>query len=682
MTRHKALVNEHTAPMRGVLKRQALLGVSFLVLSIRGFAQSQDLTQLSLEDLMNTKVTSVSKKEQSLSRTASAIFVISAEDIRRSGATNIPDLLRMVPGVDVAQINANTWAISARGLNDRFSNELLVLLDGRNVYTPTFGGAFWDVLDVPLEDIDRIEVIRGPGGTIWGANAVNGVINIITKKAAQTQGGMVVAGAGNLDQGFGTAQYGGRLGKSTDYRVYTKYFNQDHMPGLGGQEGADGWHLLRGGFRVDSTLSPKDTLTVQGDVYSGEEGNPSAFLPSVTSPAPVDIVRTVPLSGGFIQSVWDHSFSTRSDTTFSVFFDRYKRDDELMEQRNTFAFEFQHHIALGSRQDFIWGANYRNTDSDSHGDFAFSLNPPDINMQLFSLFVQDEIALVPDKLYLTGGVRLDHNYYTGFNVLPNARASWTRNTRQMFWAAISLANRTPAETDTASRISFGGFPGPGGIPALAALVGNPHFDDEALIAYETGYRTTVLKNLSIDFAAYYSAYSHQETTEPAAPFFESTPAPPHLVFPLTYENLMHGHAPGFEAAVNWKATDRWMLSPGYAFEQIHMHLDPTSHDTGSVLDAEGNSPVNSAQLRSHFDLVHGVTWDASTYFVDRLRSREVPSYTRLDTGLTWRWTEGLAMSVVGQNLVKDRHLEFVDDSGSMRSTLIKRSAYAKFTWQF
>src|SRR6202021_2766352 len=210
--------------------------------------QTPDLADRSLEDLMSIQVTSVSKTEQKLSRVASAVFVITQEDIRRSGATNIPDLLRMVPGVDVAQINANTWAISVRGLNGRFSNEVLVMLDGRNVYTPTFGGAFWDVLDLPLEDIERIEVIRGPGATIWGANAVNGVINIITRKAAETRGGMVVAGAGNLDQGFGTVQYGGGLGKSTDYRVYTKYFNQDHMPGLTGSDGADGWHLLRGGF--------------------------------------------------------------------------------------------------------------------------------------------------------------------------------------------------------------------------------------------------------------------------------------------------------------------------------------------------------------------------------------------------------------------------------------------------
>jgi iron complex outermembrane receptor protein len=666
---------------RGLIR--ALVLLMLLTMTIKsGGQQIKDLSQASLEDLLNIRVTSVAKTEQSLSRTASAVFVITPEDIRRSGATNIPDLLRMVPGVDVAQINANTWAISARGLNSRFSNELLVLLDGRNVYTPTFGGVFWDVLDTPLEDIERIEVIRGTGGTIWGVNAVNGVINIITRKATNTHGGMVVAGGGNLNQGFGTVQYGSGLGKNTDYRVFTKYFNQDHMQGLDGTNGGDGWHLLRGGFRADSTLSAKDTLMVQGDLYAGEEAEPSTTLTSVTSPGPQNVDQAAALSGGFLQSVWNHAFSSRSDTTLQISFDRYKRGDVLRVEGSTLNVDFQHHFALGTRQNFVWGANYRNTDSDTHGDLTFSLNPPHVNMQLFSLFIQDDVALVPDKLYVTLGTRLDHNYYTGFNILPSARVAWTPSASRMLWAAVSRADRTPAETDTASRINFGGFTGPGGVPVLAALVGNPHFNDEGLTDYEVGYRTALWKHLSIDLAAYYGNYSHQETVEPATAFFETTPAPAHLVLPVTYENLMHGEAHGFEASVNWKPTGRWTLSPGYAFEQIHMHLDPTSKDTGSVLDAEGSSPVDSAQLRSHLALTRGLAWDASAYFVDRLRSGEVPSYTRVDTGFTWSWTEHLSSGVFGQDLAKDRHLEFVDDSGSVRSTEVKRSVYAKFMWKF
>jgi len=621
-----------------VLAQMAML----LLLSFPAWPQAAlvDLTSLSLEDLMNTKVSSVSKTEKKLSRTASAIFVITAADIARSGATNIPDLLRMVPGVDVAQINGNTWAISVRGLNGQFSHELLVLVDGRNVYTPTFGGVLWDTLDLPLEDIERIEVIRGPGATVWGANAVNGVINIITKKAAQTQGGMLVAGAGNLDQGFGTAQYGGGLGKNTNYRVFTKYFNQDHLPAAGGGVGFDGWHLLRGGFRTDSQLSGKDNITFEGDLYAGHENSPET----------PNINVKVPLSGGVLSSTWDHVVSARSDTRLQISFDRYKRNDILTETRHTAAVDFQHHYLWGDRQDIVWGGGYRFTTSNTVA--TLSSIPPHLNMQLFSAFFQDEVALVPERVYVTLGTKLEHNQYTGFNLMPSARVSWTPSTRQMFWAAISRAERTPAEFDNSV---------------------SPNFKDEGAIAYEAGYRTTIGRDLSIDVATFYTTYDHQRTTEP-------TPAPAALLF--TFQNLMHGEAHGFEIAANWKVTDRWSLSPGYAFEQIHMHLKAPSQDTSSVFEDEGSSPVHSAQVRSHVNLRHDVSWDVSVYFVDRLKSGGAPAYTRLDTGLTWRWTEALSMSVVGQDLWKDRHLEFVDNAGRVRSTLMKRSVYAKLTWQF
>ena len=645
-------------------------------------ATPPDLTSLSLEDLMNTKVTSASKTEQRISRTASAIFVITAADISRSGATNIPDLLRMVPGVDVAQINANTWAISARGLNGRFSNELLVMVDGRNVYTPTFGGVLWDTLDLPLEDIERIEVIRGPGAAVWGANAVNGVINIITKKAAETHGGMLVAGAGNLDRGFGTAQYGGGLGKNTNYRVFTKYLNQYRLPAAGGAVGFDGWHLLRGGFRTDSHLSRKDNLMVEGDLYTGQENSPATFLPSVTSPGLQNIDVEVPLSGGFLSSTWDHAVSARSDTRLQISFDRYKRNDILTEARNTVAVEFQHHFVWGDRQDIVWGGGYRYTASDTRGNLTASFIPPDLNMQIFSAFFQDEVALVPNRLYVTLGSKLEHNLYSGFNWMPSARVSWTPSTRQMFWAAISRAERTPAESDAAVRANVGGFPGPGGSPVLLAFVGNPNFENEGATAHEAGYRTTIGRNLSIDVATFYTTYDDQQTTEPAAAFFENSPAPAHTVLPFTFQNLMHGEGHGVEIAANWKVTDRWRLSPGYAFEQIHMHLEAPSQDPSGAFDDEGTNPVHSAQLRSHVDLRHGISWDVSGYFVDRLKSGGAPAYTRLDTGLTWRWTEALSMTVVGQDLWKDRHVEFVDDAGAVRSTLIKRSIYGKLTWQF
>jgi iron complex outermembrane receptor protein len=656
--------------------------VGFLALPAWSQQDSTDLTSKSLEDLMKVQVTSVSKNEQTLSRTASAIFVITAEDIARSGATNIPDLLRMVPGMDVAQINANTWAVSARGLNGEFSNELLVMVDGRTVYLPTFGGVFWDVLDMPLDDIERIEVIRGPGGTIWGANAVNGVVNIITKKAADTHGALIVAGGGSLDQGFGVTRYGGTLGKNSDYRVYTKYLNQAELPGLSGQNGGDGWHLLSGGFRVDSTLSPKDALTIQGNLYTGAEGNPDLRLQSVTSPGPQEIDAKVDLSGGFLQLAWHHTFSARSDTSLQISYDEFKRVDVLDEGRYTLNFDFQHHFLWGQRQSIVWGLDYRYSSSHTHGDLTISLNPADLNTQIGSSFIQDEIAISPDRLYLTVGTKLEHDYYTGFVLLPSARLTWQPNSHQMFWAAISRAARTPSSTDTAERLNFAGFPGPGGTSILIGQVGNPHFKNENLTAYEVGSRITALKHLSIDIAAFYGGYSQQQTVEPAPPVFETTPAPPHLFIPTTFGNLMHGESQGLEIAANWKVNDRWTLSPGYALEQIHMHLDPTSQDTTSVSAAEGSSPVNSAQLRSHFILPRNMAWDTSTYFVGRLDDPRVPSYTRVDTSLTWHWRERLSISLVGQNLVRDQHLEFIESTGASTSTLIKRSGYAKFTWRF
>jgi iron complex outermembrane recepter protein len=653
-----------------------------LPLAARSQQKSADLTEQSLEDLMNIEVTSVSKKAEKLSHTAAAIFVITAEDIRRSGVTNFPDLLRMVPGMDVAQINANTWAITARGFNDRFSNELLVLVDGRPVYTQTFGGVFWDSLDLPLEDIERIEVIRGPGSTIWGSNAVNGVINIITKKTSETHGGLVVAGGGNVDQGFGMTQYGGNVGKETDYRVYAKYHSQDHLPNSAGQDGGDGWHMLRGGFRIDSTLSPKDTLTFEGDIYAAREGVPTVDFPSVTAAGRQNIELLSNVSGGFIQGAWSHTFSPHSDTSLQISYDTYERSDFLREGSNTLDLDFQHHFSGWARHNVVWGLTYRHSALNSSGNLFVALDPDQITTQLFGSFIQDEIAVFPERVFLTVGAKLEHNYYSGFNFMPSARLAWAPGPRHTLWAAVSKADRTPSAFDASVVSNITTVPGPGGIPDVLTFFGNRHVKNEGLIAYEAGYRATVLKQLSVDFTAYYNDYSRQETAEPLAPFMVQTPPPPHLVTPLTYANLMQGETRGVEVSVHWQPMRRWTLSTGYAFEEIHMHLAPSSQDTTNVGSAEGSSPGHSAQLGSHLDFGHGLSWDASAYFVGRLADPSEPSYTRLDTGLSWQFSEGASISFVGQNLGKNLHEEFVDDTDSARTTEVKRSAYAKFTWRF
>jgi iron complex outermembrane receptor protein len=644
-------------------------------------ARAEDLTAMKIEDLMNVKVSSVSRTEEKLSRTASAVFVIGPEDIRDSGALNIPDLLRMVPGVDVAQLSSNTWAVAIRGLNGRFSNKLLVLLDGRSVYTPTNGGTFWDVLDLPLEDIERIEVIRGPGGSVWGANAVDGVINIITSKAAETHGGLVTAGGGNLDQGFGTVQYGGSLAGKTDYRIYTKYQNDGHTPNGAVQPGGDAWHLLNGGFRSDSSLSANDELLVQANIYTGIENLPNTQLVSVFSPPQFTDIP-VSLSGGFIQSVWNHTFSARTGTTLEVSYDTYKRNDALRDGRNTFHADFEHHILWGSRQSILWGLGLQYTYSHSDGNFQASLMPAFATDYLFSSFVQDEIALIRNRLYLTVGTKLERSYYTGWAPIPSARVAWQINERHMLWAAYSRAIRTPDETDVAISASVSEFTGQGGISTLIAITGNPNYGNEIMSTYELGYRTSISRKLSVDFAAYYNDYTHLQSTEPGAPFLTSTPAPLHLVLPLAYGNLLYGEAHGFEISTKWKPMNRWSISPGYAFEEIHMHTEPTSQDTTSAATAEGSSPRNSAQLRSHLDLPHGLTWNASVYFVSRLSAENIPAYARVDTQLAWNWSERGTFSVVGQNLQQDHHFEFQDLLHSINATQAKRSAYAMIRWSF
>jgi iron complex outermembrane recepter protein len=685
---HPAIEGRHNMPVSkqqaGVVRRRAgILLVILACLNLTASPQQKqaDLTGLSIEDLMTVQVTSVSKSEQSLSHAASAVFVITPDAIRRSGAKNIPDLLRMVPGMDVAQINANTWAVSVRGFNARFSNELLVLIDGRTVYTPTFGGVFWDVLDLPLQNILRIEVIRGPGASIWGANAVNGVINIITRNASESHGGLLVAGGGNVEQAFGTIQYGGRVGPRTDYRVYTKYLNQGPFPNDTNADGGDGWRMLRGGFRSDSVLSSKDTLMLQGDLYSGREGLPTSEVVLDPAPSVQSLFLLTNLGGGFLQAVWNRTSSHHSNTSLQIYYDTYERNDQLREGRQTIDLDFQNNFSAWRRQNIVWGGTYRYSVSRSDGGLGVSFVPPDLSTQLFSWFIQDEVVIVPDHLLLTFGARLEHNHYTGFGTMPSARVAWTPTERHTLWAAFSRTDRTPSEQDTALRANIGAFAGPGGIPVLVTLFGNPLVRNELSTDFEIGYRTMVSRQWSIDYAAYYNHRGSQNTSEPSTPILVETPLP-HVVLPLITENLMHGETHGMEIALNWKAADRWTLSSGYAFEQIHMHLAPSSRDTTSVSEAQGSSPVNAAQLRSHLALSSGLSWDTSAYFVGRLIDPMEPSYTRLDTTLSWQLGEKINLRLTGQNLLRDRHQEFVDPTGSTQSTLIKRSAYANAEWRF
>ncbi len=663
--------------------RAALMLVLTLALPAFGQQSQVDLTKESLENLMNIEVTSVSKREQKLSRTASAIYVITAEDIRQSGATNIPDLLRMVPGVQVAQINSSSWAITIRGFNGQYSNDLLVLVDGRTVYSPIFAGVFWNTLDVPLENVERIEVIRGPGATVWGANAVNGVINIITKNSSETQGTLVSAATGTYDQALGMVRYGGKVGNHTTFRANVSDLNYDHFPALTGGDGHDSWQAFRGGFRVDSQASAQDTLMFQGSVTRGSAGELVNATVSIFPPENATLALRDRFSEWDLLSRWDHAFSSTSHTSLQVYFDRSSRGDSTYGfGLNTFDVDFQHHVSWGERNDIVWGAGYRVTSDGTTPGLRVSLTPGRQRLQLFSAFVQDEFAIQPNTLYLTAGAKLEHNTYTGFGIQPSIRLDWVIDPKTSAWVAFSRALRTPSRLDEAIRLNYAAYPGPMGVSVLVSLFGDPNYTNEELMATEAGFRKQFARNLSVDAATFFNDYDNLISVEPGAPYLELDPAPPHLVLPSYFANLAHGETHGVELLGSWKPVSWWTLNPGYSYFAIHEHTRAGSLDTTTAPGTNGGSPAHQAELRSNVRLPWNLEWNAQAYFVSRLSAQNVPAYTRLDANLQWHASERFSIGLVGQNLLKDHHLEYNGPNSSLQSSFIKRSAYVKLSWQF
>ncbi len=645
--------------------------------------EAGDLTQKSLEDLMNIEITSVSKKEQKTSEAPAAIFVISREDIRRSGALNIPDLLRMVPGVDVAQIDTGKWAISARGFNGQYSDKLLVLVDGRTVYTPVFAGVFWDSQNILFDTIERVEVIRGPGAAVWGANAVNGVINIITRTANDTSGGYLAAGAGSSGTGPEAFRYGGNVRNLGAWRVIAEGFHYNALPAFGGIDGNDDWRLIRGVFRTDSKLSARDSLTAEGEAYQGNAGERADTPVSLEPPENAVLALRDRYSGWNLLARWNRVISPRSQTSLQVYFDRTSRGDTTYSiGLNTFDIDFQHHFAWVARQDIVWGLGYRVSADGTDPTLRVSFTPKDRGTQLFSSFAQDEIAVRPDRVKLSLGARLEHNDYTGFSVQPSARLLWTPDSRSMFWSAVSGADRTPARSDTNIRVNYTAFPGPGGLPALVSLFGNPNQKDERLTAFEAGYRDTWSSRFSLDSTVFYDRYRDLTSVEPGSTRIEVNPAPAHLLIPSTFGNGLYGETHGIEVFANWKVASFWTLNPGYSFFSVHLHPFAGSQDFTDAAGTEGSSPNHQAQLRSSVSLPRNVQWNTAAYFVDRLRALAVPSYTRLDSSLIWDAGEHVSLSVVGQNLIRNLHPEFSGPDTSVQPGLMRRDAYARIAWSF
>lgn len=609
-------------------------------------AQAESLKTLSIEQLMNVEVTSVSKRPQRLAQVASAIQVITQQDIRRSGAASLPEALRLATNLQVAQLDSRQWAISARGLNSTTANKLLVLIDGRTVYTPLFSGVFWDIQDVPLEDIDRIEVISGPGATLWGANAVNGVINVITKDAKDTQGLLVSGGGGTELRGFGTVQYGGALGQRGRFRAYGSGFKRQPTVLPSGVDTTDDWHFEQGGFRMDWDPSQVSHVSFQGDLYDGRIA-PSS--PTETS-----------VSGGNLVGRWSRTISASSDLRAQLYYDRTHRDipGTFGEDLDTYDVEVQHHARLGTSHDVVWGLGYLLINDRVANSSALAFLPAHVARQWFTGFVQDEIALVSD-LHLTLGSKIEHNDYTGVEIQPSGRVNWTVNQFGTLWAAVSRALRTPSRIDRE-------FFAPGQPPYLIA--GGPSFHSEEELAYEVGYRHQ-RGPLALSVATFYNRYYGLRSLEQATP-----PA----AFPLVIANGQDGESYGAELTADYRVSNRWRLVAGYTELRIHVWALPTSTDT-SRGSAENHTPDRQFSVRSSTDLPGHLSLDGTIRYVGEIVNQQVPAYGELDVRFGWQPVARLELAVTGQNLLHDHHAEF--GAPAARSE-IKRSVYGSFAWHF
>jgi iron complex outermembrane receptor protein len=669
--------------------RTILASIAALAFAANSGAQGQqsvpDVTTLSMEDLMNMQVTSVSKRTQKVADAAAAIFVITQEDIRRSGATSIPEALRLVPGLEVARIDQNKWAIGSRGFNGRFDNKLLVLIDGRSVYTPLFSGVYWNVQDVMLEDIDRIEVIRGPGATLWGANAVNGVINIITKKAKATQSGVVTAGGGTEERGSGGVRYGSKIG-DTYYRAYGKYFNWGPSQYSNGLTAHDGWDAMRGGFRADWTPAGSNSLTLQGDIYRSKYGE-TLTVPSLNAPYSSTFPNDGRYSGGNILGRWNHN-SEGSSMSLQMYYDNTTIADNslFVDHQNIFDLDFQDGFHVGESQQFVWGLGYRSIRDRNDPSFSVSLQPNQVTLNHFSAFVQDEIGLFDKKLRITLGSKLEHNDFTGLEVEPNARLLWTLTPNQSIWTAVSRAVRTPALTEEGLRLNSTVIPplnaaNPTPFPAVVTVFGSHQFQSEDLLAYELGYRVQATNSFSADIATFYNNYSNLRTAEPGAPFLEGSPIPTDVVIPFVAANKMSGGTYGVDLFADWKVQPKWRLVGSYSYLQMDIKKNSDSLDPTPDLP-NGSSPRHQWYVRSSIDLPKHFEHDITLRFVDHLASLNIPSYYSLDSHLGWRPVPRVEFSIGGQNLLDNQHLEFMPDFINTAPTEVKRSVFGKVTFQF
>ncbi len=642
---------------------------------------ASDLTQLSIEELMQVEVITASKKAQPVRDVPASVYVITAEDIRRMGATTIPEALRLVPGVHVAMIDANKWAVAVRGFNGRYSNKLQVLIDGRSIYTPFFSGVYWDAQPLLfMQDVERIEVIRGPGASLWGANAVNGVINIITRSAKDTQGTLWVSGGGGEEKAFGGIRIGGKMGNEGYYRVYALYRERDALE----QDKAyirnnDGWLVRRTGFRADWRRAENEHFTLLGEAYGGRIGQ-RLNIPDFTLPGSRVVDDRYTVSGYYLMGTWNRRRGNITDT-LHLYYDHYARSPlELSEIRDTVDLNWQQRIQVTDKHDLLWGVEYKRTADSTRGNLM-NLTPAGKVDHLFGVFVQDDITL-NERTRLTVGSKFENNSYTAWEVQPNLRLLWKLDERRIWWGAVSRAVRMPtrAERSIAINAYYEGMVS--GVPMFSRIYGSPDFRSEEVTAYELGYRFQPNQRVSLDISTFYNVYRNLRSFEPEDPFLENTPAP-HLVLPVYMSNKLHGRTYGFELSANWNVTDSWTLKLGYANLTYRLQHAPDSKDPFNLhSDSTSNTPRHQWNISSHLNLRGHWHIDSYLFFVDRLFGMNfLPSYYRLDISIGWHPTKDVELSLVLQNLLKRDIREFEHPLWE-RDSIPQKAIYGRVTWRF
>ena len=627
---------------------------------------------------MDQDVTSVSKQPEPYGEAPASIDIITNDEILRSGASSLPEALQLADNLDVAQDNAHDWNITARGFNTGLSNKLLVLIDGRTVYTPLYSGVIWDVQNVMLADLDRIEVISGPGGTLWGANAVNGVINIISKSAQDTQGWYMDAGGGSQLRDFGDLRYGGTLAPNVYYRVYGMYFDDNNEVFSSGMPAKDDWSQGKGGFRIDTAGASDDKFTLQGDYYNGADGDPAP--PGGTGVQ----------SGGNLLGRWSHTLSSDSNMSLQVYYDRtyisqpepgvgYEPAGLLSDSLDTADISFQHNLQVGDRNKITWGAGYRFTHDVVGNAPGVEILPSTLDQNLFNVFGQDEFK-IEDDLFFTLGTKIEHNDYTGFEFEPSARLQWNATDKQMVWAAVSRAVRTPSRLDR-DLYEPTGYPttpiAPGVSLPQSILDGSTSFTSETLIAYELGYRAQFGSNVSGSISTYYNDYDNIRSTTPGPPSTHG--------FPIVLQNNLEGDTYGAEVSADYQMLDWWRWHAGNNFLNEHIYVQPGETDFTHGLN-ETADPNDQVFLRSSMDLPQNVQFDLEGRYIESLTINsaatpgQVPAYMELNARLAWHPTKNLELSVVGQNLLHDYHVEYGYPDSTQEA--IQRSVYGKITWRF